>query len=87
MPPHEEPNMTRVLLLALPILSAAAVLATFGLRQGAEIVAAVALVAGFAFAIVVLRHRLTRGCYERSADDSLPGVKPRAQVTHKRRAA
>lgn len=79
--------MTRILVLAFLTAFAAGILAAFGVREGAEILVAAALVVGFAFGMVALRTWLARGCYERSASGSLLSTKPEPQVAHKRRAA
>ena len=79
--------MTRILLGVVPILLAAWVMVTFGLRLGLEIIFAVALVAGFGFAMVWLRLRLTRGCGQASQDASQPNTKRDTAATSTRRAA
>lgn len=79
--------MTRILVLAFLTAFVTGILAAFGVRDGAEILVAAALVVGFAYGMVALRTWLARGCYERSASGALPSTKPDPQVTHKRRAA
>lgn len=80
--------MIRIAIIALTIVAAVGILATYGLRQGGAVLGAVACLMAFAAAMVLLRYWATRGCSEDpAASNSAPVTTDTHTANQQRHAA